>query len=53
MKALKQVITDCNDSLLSDVFIGRQEGFQDDLRGDLETLREEVKDTKIIHLPFT
>lgn len=50
VKALKQVIADYKDALLSDIFIGRQEGFQDDLRGDLETLREEVKETKTIHL---
>jgi CRISPR-associated protein Cst2 len=48
--ALKQVITDYKDALLSDIFIGRQEGFQDDLRGGLKTLQAEVKDTKTVHL---
>ncbi len=49
-RALKQVLTDYKDALLSDVFIGRQEGFQDDLRESLETLREEVKESKTVHL---
>jgi CRISPR-associated protein Cst2 len=50
VKALKQVIIDYKDVLLSDVFIGKQEGFQDDLGGGLKTLQEEVKETKTIHL---
>jgi CRISPR-associated protein Cst2 len=50
VNALKQIINDYKDSLLSDVFIGRQEGFQDDLRGDLETLQKEVAGSKPIHL---
>ncbi len=50
VKALKQVLTDYKDALLSDIFIGRQEGFQDDLRDSLETLKEDVKDSKTIHL---
>lgn len=50
VNALKQVIGDYKDALLSDVFIGRQEGFRDDLRGDLEALQAEVKDTKTVHL---
>jgi CRISPR-associated protein Cst2 len=50
VKALKQVIADYKGALLSDVFIGRQEGFQDDLRDDLESLQQEAQDTKTIHL---
>lgn len=48
--ALKQVITDYNDILLSDIFIGRQEGFQDDLNQSLEALKEQHAGIKPIHL---
>lgn len=49
-KALKQVLTDYKDALLSDVFIGRQEGFQDDLHTSLDKLKGDVKDSKVVHL---
>lgn len=48
--ALKQVITDYKDIVLSDVFIGRLEGFQDDLRQELESLRQELDGVKALHL---
>jgi CRISPR-associated protein Cst2 len=38
MNALKQVLTDYKETLLSNVYIGRQEGFLDSLMGDLKTL---------------
>jgi CRISPR-associated protein Cst2 len=41
LKALREVLTDYRDSLLSDVFIGRQEGFQDELRDGLMELTQE------------
>jgi CRISPR-associated protein Cst2 len=48
--ALKQVLTDYKDSVLSDVFIGRQEGFQDGLKEELETLRTELSGAVTIQL---
>jgi CRISPR-associated protein Cst2 len=48
--ALKQVITDYKDIILSDVFIGRLEGFLDDLKQEIETLRQELNDVKTLHL---
>ena len=48
--ALKEVITDYKDSFLSDVFIGRQEGFQDALKEELENLRNELDAIKALHL---
>jgi len=50
MAALKQVITDYKDIILSDVFIGRLEGFQDDLKQELESLRQKLNDVKTLHL---
>jgi CRISPR-associated protein Cst2 len=48
--ALKQVITDYNDILLSDIFIGRQEGFLDGLQPLFEALKGELADIKPVHL---
>jgi CRISPR-associated protein Cst2 len=48
--ALKQVITDYKDVLLSDVFIGRQEGFQDASKDELQAMADELKDVKAVHL---
>jgi CRISPR-associated protein Cst2 len=48
--ALCQVLTDYRDIILSDVFIGRQEGFQDALAPDLSRLVEELHPLKPIHL---
>lgn len=50
VSALKQVITDYSDSLLSDIFIGRQEGFHDELKEDLESLKNDLKEVKPINL---
>ena len=36
--ALNQVLTDYNDSILSDIFIGRQDGFMDDIADELSKL---------------
>lgn len=49
-EALKQVISDYKDVILSDVFIGRQEGFQDDLKQELEDLKKELDEVKVLHL---
>ncbi|MCI0487773.1 MAG: type I-B CRISPR-associated protein Cas7/Cst2/DevR, partial [Blastocatellia bacterium] len=48
--ALKEVITDYKDVILSDVFIGRQEGFQDDLKQELEDLKTDLDGVKTVHL---
>jgi CRISPR-associated protein Cst2 len=48
--ALKQVITDYKDSILSDVYIGRQEGFHDELQSSLEQLKTDLAGTKNIKL---
>jgi CRISPR-associated protein Cst2 len=48
--ALRQVLTDYQDIILSDVFIGRQEGFQDALAPDLSRLAEELHPLKPVHL---
>lgn len=48
--ALKQVITDYKDSILSDVYIGRQDGFHDELQSDLEQLKEDLNGTKNVKL---
>ena len=45
--ALRQVLTDYQDIILSDVFIGRQEGFQDALAPDLSRLTEELHPLKV------
>lgn len=50
IKALQEVITDYKNEILSDVFIGRQEGFQDNLKSSLEELKTGLADTKTIHL---
>jgi CRISPR-associated protein Cst2 len=41
VKALREVLHDYQDSLLSDVYIGRQEGFQDGLSEELAALSQE------------
>lgn len=39
VSALKQVITDYNDTIISDVYIGRQEGFIDNIASDLNEVK--------------
>lgn len=48
--ALKQVIEDYKDAYLSDIFIGRQEGFQDGLKEELNTLEKDLNGVKKLHL---
>jgi CRISPR-associated protein Cst2 len=48
--ALQQMISDYKEVILSDVFIGRQEGFQDSLSADLARLGEDLRDVKPVHL---
>ena len=48
--ALKQVINDYKDSILSDVYIGRQEGFHDELQNDLDQLKNDLAETKTVKL---
>lgn len=50
VEALKQVVADYRDSFLSDIFIGRAEGFQDSVGAELESLREELAALISIHL---
>ena len=45
--ALKQMISDYKDSILSDIYIGRHEGFLEDIRGDLETMKKELEGNKV------
>lgn len=49
-KALQEVITDYQNEIVSDVFIGRQEGFQDDLKTKLEDLQTNLLGLKTVHL---
>ncbi len=49
-KALQEVITDYKEEILSDIYIGRQEGFQDDLRLKLEDLQANLLGIKTVHL---
>lgn len=48
--ALQQVLSDYNDVIQSDVFIGRQEGFQDALAGELETMKTALSSTRNVQL---
>lgn len=48
--ALQQVISDYQQSILSDVFIGRQEGFQDILASELERMAQELSSQRIFRL---
>ena len=49
--ALKQVVSDYKDSILSDIYIGRHEGFVENIKGDLEAMQKELEGNKIkIHL---
>ncbi|MGI8669442.1 MAG: type I-B CRISPR-associated protein Cas7/Cst2/DevR, partial [Aridibacter sp.] len=48
--ALKEVITDYKDSILSDIYIGRQEGFHDELKDDLEQLKTDLAMVKNVKL---
>lgn len=48
--ALKQVIMDYKDVILSDVYIGRQDGFIEACKDDLEKLPSELKGIKNVHL---
>lgn len=50
IKALKEVVTDYKQIILSDIYIGRHEGFQDSVKVDLETLKSELNSIKQIHL---
>jgi CRISPR-associated protein Cst2 len=45
--ALKSVLTDYKDIIKSDIFIGRNEGFQDNLKEDIELLRKDDSKIKI------
>lgn len=48
--ALKEVIIDYKDSIISDVYIGRQEGFHDELKGALEQLKTDLAGTKNVQI---
>lgn len=48
--AIAEVIKDYKDIIVSDIYIGRSEGFQDDAKSKLEDMKVELKDAKIIHL---
>jgi CRISPR-associated protein Cst2 len=48
--ALKQVITDYKDSILSDIYIGRQDGFLDNLKEGLQTAQTELTPLKYVHV---
>lgn len=48
--ALKQVIRDYKDYILSDIYLGRQDGFIEGCKDDLDALVSELKDIKKIHL---
>lgn len=48
--ALKEVIADYKGSILSDVYIGRQEGFHDELKSALEQLRTDLAGTKNVKI---
>ncbi|MCU7495370.1 MAG: type I-B CRISPR-associated protein Cas7/Cst2/DevR [Ignavibacteria bacterium] len=50
IKALEQVISDYRDSIVSDIYIGRQEGFIDNINDDLLNLQNSLKGIKEIHL---
>ena len=50
VNTLREVITDYKDEILSDIFIGRQEGFQVNLKTSLEELKNALAETKTIHL---
>lgn len=47
ISALNQVLLDYNDSILSDIFIGRQEGFMDNVADELKKIKI---DSKEVHL---
>lgn len=49
-RAIKQVVEDYADVIEGDIFIGRQEGFADALRDELQVLADELKGTKAVHL---
>jgi CRISPR-associated protein Cst2 len=49
-QTLHEVISDYQNEILSDVFIGRQEGFQDNLRTALDDLQKALEGKKTIHL---
>ncbi|MGC8898723.1 MAG: type I-B CRISPR-associated protein Cas7/Cst2/DevR [Bacteroidota bacterium] len=48
--ALRQVITDYKDLILSDIYIGRQDGFIDSCKEDLSSLVKDLEGIKTIHL---
>jgi CRISPR-associated protein Cst2 len=49
-KALETVITDYQNEIVSDVFIGRQEGFQDNLKSALDELKTNLAGKKNVRL---
>jgi CRISPR-associated protein Cst2 len=48
--ALREVLSDYSDVIVGDVYIGRQEGFLDGLRGELEALQDGLKESTTVHL---
>ncbi|RKY92019.1 type I-B CRISPR-associated protein Cas7/Cst2/DevR [candidate division KSB1 bacterium] len=50
VSALKQVIIDYNDSILSDIYIGRQDGFLDSIKDELEALRTEIASVRRVNV---
>jgi CRISPR-associated protein Cst2 len=50
VSALKQVILDYKDIILSDVYIGRHEGFLENIMGDIEMMRKDLEKIKMVHL---
>jgi len=50
VSALKQVISDYKDIILSDIYIGRHEGFLENIKGDLEMVQKDLEKIKVVHL---
>ncbi|MFW5700355.1 MAG: type I-B CRISPR-associated protein Cas7/Cst2/DevR [Cyclobacteriaceae bacterium] len=50
VKALREVISDYTNEIISDIFIGRREGFQDNISDELKALKNEFKGKIEIHL---
>ena len=46
--ALKQVLTDYKDNIISDIYIGRQEGFIDDIATELNGIKIDGKNIQIL-----
>lgn len=49
-ESLKAVVSDYAGIILSDVFIGHQEGFVDEIKSNLESLAQQVANKKTVHL---